>query len=542
MAAEEIKYMGTEAAEQIANNVKAKFAETVRVNAQTLSEAQQAQARENIGVASITEADIDSALETDDEGTIIQKGAVSYDPQELTEEQKAQARENIGAVCRNDMTNQNQHAKYFDITEDGVLSLKAEYRGATTYPSLASSISDNGAGVNGSANQMLPSILFIPETVNGIVVTSIADGAFINNLAFVDVVLPCTIDSLPNRCFYGCFSLEYIYNTENITSIGVRCFNECASLKIAKFPNLTEVLSESNGAWTFARSLSLVFADIGKLTTIPARMFYGNVNLQRVRSRGAITSVGDAAFFKDVRLQNIGDMSELTTIGSMAFVGPNMKDVDWYTFTGDGISAYATPAKINPTDIWSECTYTPCENPLPTYLSQKNPEWTNLTIGSSSIKYGSGCNLMVLIHAYCGLHNIKLNNPQEFEEIANSIKPGVLDSYTTNKSSFQSIATDIGLQWQHYGEWTAASLQAVYDALADGKYVAIRIGNGGPQPVGHMVLVYGVTSDGQFMIVDSENLNFLDHTIPFTYTVFYKNYCYYKPEHTPYILSLSDDV
>lgn len=42
---------GPEAAEQIAQKVKDMFAEAVRINSQTLTEPQQAQARTNIGAA-----------------------------------------------------------------------------------------------------------------------------------------------------------------------------------------------------------------------------------------------------------------------------------------------------------------------------------------------------------------------------------------------------------------------------------------------------------------------------------------------------------
>ncbi|MBQ9095856.1 MAG: hypothetical protein IJY53_05935, partial [Akkermansia sp.] len=79
-------------------------------------------------------------------------------------------------------TDPNRHAEYFTITEDGVLSLKPEYRGEpakTTYPDA---ISDMGVGVAGSQNAELPEHLVIPEVVDipgiiGEVATArIADG------------------------------------------------------------------------------------------------------------------------------------------------------------------------------------------------------------------------------------------------------------------------------------------------------------------------------------------------------------------------------
>lgn len=471
--------------------------------------------------------------------------SVRYTAQTLTEEQKAQARENIGAANADatgsgTTTDPDCHAEYFTITDDGVVSLKPEYRGATTYAAdgYEASISDKGAGKEGSKNRSLPETLYIPNIVGGTAVVGIASGAFIDNYALKKVVLPSTVDSLPDRCFFNCYFLEEICNTENITTIGVRCLNYCSSLKMVKFPNLVEALAEGMGSFAFAGNPNLAYADIGNMKSIPARMFMYDQNLQKVRNRGIVTSVGDAAFFRAVRLRDVGDLSQLTTIGGTAFVGPDIKNVDWSNYTGSGVAAWSTPAKINPVDFWSACTYTPCENPLPTFMSNRNPAWATQNIGGSTVPYSTGCQLFTVLHAYCGLHNLKLNNPFEFEDIVNQHTPGALDSYSTwGSAGLELVAKAVGINLKKYTAFNQTTLQAVYDALADGKYVVVTVGNGGGDPEGHVVLVYGVKNDGKLMFADSDSMYYNNQTIPYVYSAFYQNFLVHNPSYGVFILS-----
>ena len=80
-----------------------------------------------------------------------------YDEQNLTDEQKAQARENIGVSTRIAAIDE----KYFDITDDGMVSLRPEYRGRSVSGAASAvpySISDNGEGKDGSKNAELPEL------------------------------------------------------------------------------------------------------------------------------------------------------------------------------------------------------------------------------------------------------------------------------------------------------------------------------------------------------------------------------------------------
>ena len=93
-------------------------------------------------------------------------------------------------------------APEFEVSEDGVL-----------------------LAYNGSDTDVV-----IPETVNGITITSIGSRAFEENTGIVSVTIPDTVTLILNAAFSGCSSLESV-NIENVTSIRNFAFYECSSLK-----------------------------------------------------------------------------------------------------------------------------------------------------------------------------------------------------------------------------------------------------------------------------------------------------------------------
>ena len=58
------------------------------------------------------------------------------------------------------------YSMYFNITDDGILSLKPEYRDATNKDTYINDISDNGVNKKGSKYDELPEDLTIPFIVN----------------------------------------------------------------------------------------------------------------------------------------------------------------------------------------------------------------------------------------------------------------------------------------------------------------------------------------------------------------------------------------
>lgn len=445
------------------------------------------------------------------------KSSVLYTSQDLTEVQKAQARENIGISNDPDC-----HAQFFTITENGVVSLKSEYRGATTKATYLDSISDMGSGVAGSKNKELPVHLVIPEIVNGIVVNRLAAGMFCNNTAIEYVALPRTIKEIPEFCFFYACRLKEIFGTENITALGERALNRASSLIRANFPSLTSMqLMSIQGC------PSLIYADIGRVQTVGEYSLACNINMQRLKNSGDVTGIDPTAFYKCARLKHFENLEKLSTIGATGLWGSGIPYTEQAKLADCTLGTYAIAPQVNPTDYWSECTYTPCENPLPTYLAQNNPLWENRAVGSKT--YASACMLFDVVHAYCGLHNITLSDVDDLEAMVNDIDPALLTNYVGTYTYQTVLAKGIGLNVESYGTIDKTVLQTLYDALAAGKYASVTISSGNNGSVkGHCALIYGVTATGELMFCDCNSVWWHDFTKPYLYTLPIQNIMAYS--------------
>ena len=136
----------------------------------------------------------------------------------------------------------------FSITDDGTIT---SYTGDTLY-------------------------LKVPETVNGITVTDIAEGVFAESSLW-GLILPDTMTFLGdmtlwggtshNSCVYGNKTISVI-SGENIKILGSKAFYECTSLREVNFPNCEQI---GNEVFYFT---NLVGAHFPKVTTLLTRAFY----------------------------------------------------------------------------------------------------------------------------------------------------------------------------------------------------------------------------------------------------------------------------
>ena len=396
----------------------------------------------------------------------------------------------------------DRHAEYFTITDDGVVSLKPEYRGAASKADNINDVSDMGVGKVGSKNAELPKHLIIPEIVDGKVVISLAVAIFQYNDALENVTLPCTITELPKYCFSYCHYLKNVYNTENIKRIGLAAFQR-ADISRANFPKLEQF----TGVAPFVQCRHLVYADLGKVAEIPQSAFDTCAKLNVVKSESAFTSVGKRGFFKTPNLKH-ADFSCVKSVGEVAFLRSGV-DCDWAALTDCTFGANATPLQYSPTDYWSTCTFTSCENKLPTHLSQHDDRWGDRQIGTSGKTYGSnGCAFFTIMHIYCGLHNLSLSTVEEMEAVINGIDPDWLNGFSANTHDIGPQAEKLGLKYERFFTFDQANLQALYNALAAGKYGMVVYDE--PNVSAHIVLVYGINAKGELLVADSAHAYWSD--------------------------------
>ena len=81
--------------------------------------------------------------------------------------------------------------------------------------------------------------LTIPESVNGITVTTISDGCFADCDGLTTVIIPSTIKKIGTNAFSGCDALRGIYIPDGVTAIGAGAFSGCTSLEAVYFPSST---------------------------------------------------------------------------------------------------------------------------------------------------------------------------------------------------------------------------------------------------------------------------------------------------------------
>ena len=458
----------------------------------------------------------------------LEENAVSCTPQTLTEAQKAQARENIGINNDPDI-----HAEYFTITDDGVVSLKPEYRGkcpsarASAFP-LA--ISDNGINNYGSKHMELPKYLVIPEVVNETAVVSLAPGMFMRNPGVEEIVLPYFITAIPDRFCDSCFYLRKLHGTENIVTVGQVCFQQ-SRIEKAVFPKLTSL-----GMGAFYRCPFLIYADLGSITRIEDLTFTYASMLSRIKGGASITFVGQQAFTKNYRLYNVEFLPNLKSIGFEAFHRCRLK-YDWKSLADKGCT-FPDEQKANgdslpyngkntpwhfqgkPTSRWWEnCTVTPCANPVPTLLSQTDPRWVYREINNGRT-YETGCTWMTIMHIYCALHNLTLSTVEEFENICNSINPEIIKMFVDGTlETAARILQALGLETS-LAPASQERLQTMYNALNTGAYAVTELYKDSISNMLHAAMIYGVNANKELLIADSnvpadENVNAGEHTIKY---------------------------
>ena len=167
-------------------------------------------------------------------------------------------------------------AYVFSITDDGALSLKNDVD--------------------------IPKDLVIPDEVDGIKVTSIADFAFYSKRKLRSVSIPESVEHIGNYAFCSCTNLENVSfgQSSNLKSFGGYAFNMCKLSQIT-IPDSTENIGA--GAFSVNPLVSVVIPY--SVTNIGDEAFYLCKNLERISIPGSVTTIGIAAFWYCEKLETI---------------------------------------------------------------------------------------------------------------------------------------------------------------------------------------------------------------------------------------------
>ena len=398
-----------------------------------------------------------------------------------------------------------EYARYFDIDYDGIVSLKPAYRGHPANATYPYAVSDMGIGADGSKIDELPEKVVIPEVIDGTAVTGFQAGMFHYNYRVKEIVIPDGVQELPDYFCRYAINLRTVNNTEHITKLGG---NVLAYTRVEKaiFPNLKEVAQQSLGACGY-----MLIADIGdNITELPKNFFAQDVMLSQVKGGASVKAIGETAFQVTRNLKNLPLLSHVTSIGKNAFYKSRVQ-FDWSTLDGKCTFAdRATPVIDNTNDYWSGATITPCENPLGTLMSQRDPRWKDEYFGDTNKTYYNGCAVFSVMHVHSALSGRTYYHPNEFAEELRAIDPALVSNakHPTVFANMVSLLQTLGYNTTVYDSITITTdiYQAVCDALARGAYVISSISTTTDANSGHVVVLYGINSIGEVLVADSENM------------------------------------
>ena len=169
----------------------------------------------------------------------------------------------------------------------------------------------------------------IPSTHNGLLVTSIGNGAFDYCSRLTSVVIPDSVTSIGQYAFSGCSSLESVVIPDSVTSIDSTAFYDCDSLTGIKVDSNNSNYKDIDGNLYTKDGKTLIQYAIGKsdthfvipngVTSIGYKAFYGCDSLTSIVIPDSVTSIGDYAFYDCSSLESVVIGDSVTSIGDQAF-------------------------------------------------------------------------------------------------------------------------------------------------------------------------------------------------------------------------------
>ena len=190
-----------------------------------------------------------------------------------------------------------------------VIPAKADQFGDFTYTATAPVASVTGyTGAGG--------VVTIPETINGLSVTSIGLNAFRNKTSLTSVTIPGSVTSIGSYAFSGCTGLTSVTIPNSVTSIGSEAFRDCTGLISVTIPNSVTTIERE----AFYGCTGLTSLTIGSgVTSIGDNAFAACTGLSSVTIGSGVTSIGSGMFQLCIRLTSVTIPNSVTSIGDFAF-------------------------------------------------------------------------------------------------------------------------------------------------------------------------------------------------------------------------------
>ena len=213
-------------------------------------------------------------------------------------------------------------------------------------------------GYNGNGKNLI-----IPESLDGVPVTSIGQQAFVNCTTLESVEIPDSITRMGYWAFSGCSNLKQVKLSKNLKYINMDCFSECSSLESIVVPE--------------------------GVTQLAPGAFMHCTNLKKIELPSTLEGIYEHAFARCINLTQITIPAKVKVIAYGAFVGcDNLKDI-YYPGTKEQWDAIKIVENDN--DILKTATihYGFTEPSKPTEPEPSIPEPSNPSVPDNSSKNNS---------------------------------------------------------------------------------------------------------------------------------------------------------
>ncbi|KAL7714155.1 hypothetical protein QTN25_008227 [Entamoeba marina] len=178
-------------------------------------------------------------------------------------------------------------------------------------------------------------------------IVSVVDAKCFEKSSIKDIIIPCSVTSIGNECFYMCKQLESVVISHGLTrisnfcfsecssltsvvipssvlSIGASCFNYCKSIQTITIPN--SVTSIENGCFLCCRSLMSITLPFN-LSLLEDNTFCSCLSLTKVILPSTLSLMGNKCFLQCKNLTSITLPTTLKSIGDKCFYSGGLHSI-----------------------------------------------------------------------------------------------------------------------------------------------------------------------------------------------------------------------
>jgi hypothetical protein len=240
-------------------------------------------------------------------------------------------------------------------------------------------------------------VVVVPDTTNGLPITSVGGGAFENKTSVTSVTLGTNITSIGSAAFRWCYGMTNITLGTNLVSVDEYAFWGCASVPIITIPaSLTSIGAGAFDCFGLPCSLTAINVD----THNPAYCSVGGVLFNRSTNTliqfppgkvgsyvipESVTAIGNGAFQYCAYVTSVTIPDSVTSIGSLAFaecsltsvsIGTNVASVGYCGFFDcNNLTSLFIPASITSLDKFA---FGPCASLTNIVVATNNPAFCSV--------------------------------------------------------------------------------------------------------------------------------------------------------------------